>query len=214
MNELDAKLMAYFDGELDPDERVEFERQLADDPVLRQQLASLDTTRALVVGEAQREADDVPAARFEQIWDRVEDELYAPPKAGAAPVRPGFLVRLPRLWPTMMAAAAAAVIALVVWPRDGFDESGTASKPAVAVAPTAAPAPGSSVTPGSAERADDVVLPDPAPTETETESGVDIERIDFAGRSGRIAHIDDARGTTTVIWIEEDPQPVDSERSL
>jgi anti-sigma factor RsiW len=42
----------------------------------------------------------------------------------------------------------------------------------------------------------------------------DIERIEFSGASGQISRIEGVRGTTTVIWVEEDDQPADSERSL
>ena len=52
------------------------------------------------------------------------------------------------------------------------------------------------------------LFPEPESNEAE------IEKIEFGGRSGTISHIQGSRGTTTVIWVQEDEEPVDSERSL
>ncbi|TPV92277.1 MAG: hypothetical protein B7733_26530 [Myxococcales bacterium FL481] len=202
MNARDERLMAYHDGELSEPDRVAFEREMAGDPQLREQLSALETTRALVVGEALREADDVPQARFEQIWDQVDRELDAPAEA-VAPVAPAN--RWWR-WLPLAAAAAAAGAVLVIWPRGQEPTSASELPPAIASTPSTPSEPAVAQAPP----------PPAAPTADEPADhrGVDIERIEFAGRSGRIDHIDDARGTTTVIWIEEDPQPVTSERSL
>ena len=61
-----------------------------------------------------------------------------------------------------------------------------------------------------APEAEALPVPLPAPESNDA----DIERIEFGGASGRISHIEGVRGTTTVIWVEEEDEPADSERSL
>ena len=51
------------------------------------------------------------------------------------------------------------------------------------------------------------MFPQPEPGEAE------IRRIEFGGRSGTISRVEGSRGTTTVIWVN-DELPIDSERSL
>ena len=51
------------------------------------------------------------------------------------------------------------------------------------------------------------MFPQPEPGEAE------IRRIEFGGRSGTISQVEGSRGTTTVIWVN-DELPIDSERSL
>ena len=65
--------------------------------------------------------------------------------------------------------------------------------PALAVAPEPTP--------------DAEMFPQPEPGEAE------IRRIEFGGRSGTISRVQGSRGTTTVIWVN-DQDPIDSERSL
>jgi hypothetical protein len=70
--------------------------------------------------------------------------------------------------------------------------------PTIAVAPDPQPEPS-----GKLE-----ALSNPEPGEAQ------IKRIEFGGRTGTISQIEGNRGTTTVIWVTEDEEPVDTERSL
>jgi hypothetical protein len=49
-----------------------------------------------------------------------------------------------------------------------------------------------------------LAFPEPKPTEA------DIHRVDFGGHNGRISQT----GTVTVLFVEEEAEPKDSERSL
>lgn len=217
-------LQAYLDGELPDEERLAVARRLEADPGLADQLtgvgAEFDVITALVRGELEAEAADVHEARFEQIWDAVDRELDGPvvAPAGAAPTAWGRIaafVRASRI--PLSLAGAGAVAALVVLV--------TANTPGATVAEHAPSTESSSptkATPEAEPTAPDTRLAEAVPTEPSLpeplpapeSNEADVERIEFGGASGRISKIEGVRGTTTVIWIEEDEEPIDSERSL
>ena len=89
------------------------------------------------------------------------------------------------------------------------DSDATQTEKVAEPAMETAPAPDTRIADADAPPAS---LPEPLPVPDSNEA--DVERIEFGGASGRISKIEGVRGTTTVIWIEEDEEPIDSERSL
>jgi hypothetical protein len=224
---LAERLQAYFDDELGPGERDQMAAQLQADEELAGEVESLAFMRELVVGTLEREGEEVPQARFEQIWDEFDASVSREERMRhtTETTAPSLWDRVGRLFsvvkvPLAVGAAAAAVVALtVVMPSSPSNPAndvaaaganngdGGASKPA-----TEAPTPDASPEPRLA------VAPEPEPMEDEfsspTSNEATIERLEFGGRSGTISHIQGTRGTTTVIWVQEDAQPLDTERSL
>jgi negative regulator of sigma E activity len=224
-------LQAYFDGEMDAAERERFEAQFEQDAELKRELGDLGVMRELVVGGLDAEAKDVPEARFEQIWDEIDATLDRESRLQeAAGTRPSLWARVlpffrPAALPVAAAAAAAAFVVIVV--NQTGDPSGAganteqpiASEDSVgdqATAPNAETP--DSEQPAPDDRMADATAPtDPAaPVEFEApeSNDADVDNIEFGGHNGRIERLESSRGTTTVIWIEEDDEPVDSERSL
>ncbi|MEE9385942.1 MAG: hypothetical protein V3V08_21230 [Nannocystaceae bacterium] len=201
MNETERAACAYFDDELESVQREQFEARLRNDAGLRDQMAAWSSIRELVVGEAEAATSDLADARFEQIWDQVEASLDRPSDARIpSPVSRGLGARLKWLWPALAATAATAVV-LFWWSGEG---NGPDSEVQVARATDTAPS----------------IAGDPTSPRLDGGFGapvsndLQIDRIEFAGRVGQIAKIPGAKGTTTVIWVQEEPQPFDSERSL
>lgn len=228
---LHLDLQAYFDGEMDAAERERFEAELGRQPELKRELADIGIMRELVVGGLEAEAKDVPDARFEQIWDEIDASIDRESRLQeSAGTRPSVWARvLPFLRPAALplaATAAAAAFVVVVVNASGDpsnSEPATASNDTVqAPAPKAAapeatgpavepPTQIAQAEPESDPDADaDAVAEFEAPKSNEAE----VERIEFGGHSGHIDRLEGSKGTTTVIWIEEDDEPVDSERSL
>ena len=234
VQERDERLFAFFDGELDESERASVEAELAGDESLAATLADLSFMREIVVGDLERQADRVPEARFEQLWDNFEKTLERESRLQEAAEAP------PALWQRMvdwlrparmpLAAVAAAGVLVFVFargagtpedvPADGEEiASNTPEQPA-----SDQPASDSGVAPQPETQGDpnpQVALAPPPKTDQEApemfpqpEPGeAEIRRIEFGGQSGTISQVEGTRGTTTVIWVTEE-DPVDSERSL
>jgi anti-sigma factor RsiW len=230
---LHLDLQAYFDGEMNAAEKERFEAELKQNSELATELAEIGIMRELVVGELEAEAKDVPEARFEQIWDEIDASIDRESRLQeSAGTRPSLWARVlpflrPAALPMAATAAAAAFVVLVVnasgdpsnsEPATASNEAVQAPAPKTADAEPTAPQAGDTATPptqiaqaddGAGEDADDSTEFD-APRSNEAE----VERIEFGGHSGHIEQLEGSKGTTTVIWIEEDDEPVDSERSL
>lgn len=222
-------LQAYFDGEMDAAERERFEAELERDTELRSELDDIGVMRELVVGGLESEAKDVPQARFEQIWDEIDATIDRDARLQeSAGTRPSIWARImPWLRPAAlpMAATAAAAAFVVVVVNSTGDPSNTEA-PVASNEPVQAPAqePAPSAEPPSQEEAEPapkLAVNNPAPADEEPvdfdvpdSNEAEVERIEFGGHSGHIEQLEGSRGTTTVIWIEEDDEPVDSERSL
>ncbi len=116
-------------------------------------------------------------------------------------------------------AAGVALVVMVARPGQSPSDSNAggpiASKDASAEAPTdPMPDPAPAAPPTQIADAAPAAPPMPGPLPAPESNDAEIERIEFGGASGRISHIEGVRGTTTVIWVEEDEEPADSERSL
>ena len=237
LSDFERRCVAYYDGELDAGERANFESQLAVEPEIKASLENWEFVGAMLRGGLEQDADAIPSARFEQIWDRFDETLAREARLqDAANHQPSFWekvkaafapVRVP-----LAVGAAAAVIAVVAFQVGGGGPD--AGAPSMANADEVeAPAP--TPAPAIEAPAPDDAAPAPAPDEdtriaaADPEAGdlnkdpdfpvpesneAEIERIEFGGRSGTITKIEGTRGTTTVIWVHEDEDPVDSERSL
>jgi anti-sigma factor RsiW len=225
LREEESRLAAYHDGELSAAEKSAFEGELAH----LAQSAGATEPRTLkewsLVGDMVRgaleiESEALPEARFEQLWDGFDRTLARDARLQtAANATPTWSERLvawlkPAAMPLGLAAAAAAV-ALVMMPGEGVVEP--ASNPTQVAANESKEAPQPAPAPEPAPMLAEA--PKPAPTDAEffpraASNEADIERIEFGGRSGTISKIEGSRGTTTVIWVQEDEEPVDSERSL
>jgi hypothetical protein len=219
-------LQLYFDGELTGAEAHELAAQIEADPELTTELRQLGILRELIAEGLMRKAAEVPQARFEQLWDEIDRAIERQEREGSgephhtsiwtrvlAAVRP---LRIP-----IVATAAAAALALVVVNAMGEDgpENKATDVPSIAheqegsprgKSPSEPPAEPPSKIASSAPKAEPselepaLAFPEPKPSEA------DIHRVDFGGRNGRISQT----GTVTVLFVEEDEGPKDSERSL
>lgn len=215
-------LQLYFDGELTGAEAQELAAQIEAEPELARELEQLGVLRDVVVASLEAKAQEVPSARFEQIWDEIDRALEreARAKESAAPQASIW----GRLWTALrplrmpaLATLGAAAVALVAIRVGGVGDETTnnpdrvASVPDAEVVPTPAtqgpvevPEPDKvAVVPPPEEQAP-MAFPAPRPAEAE------IHEVDFGGRTGRITRT----GTVTVLYVEEDQEPTDTERSL
>lgn len=213
-------LQLYFDGELTGAEAQELAAQIEAEPGLRSELEQMGLIRDLVSAGLEREADAIPAARFEQIWDDIDRAIDNDARQREST---GQEVSIwTRLWAALkpfrlpaVAAAGAAALAVVVLANIDEDANkaeqvasveqpeasqtepkaenpNMPSSDAIAAAPMPAPEP-------------EMTFPEPKPAEA------DIHAIEFGGKNGRIAKT----GTVTVLYVEEDiDDENDSERSL
>jgi negative regulator of sigma E activity len=229
LSEIDEQLSAYFDDELDDGVRASVEAQLERDPELAARFADLVFMRTMVAGDLEHQAERVPEARFEQLWDSFEDTLERESRLQeAAEAPPKWWQRL-REWARpvrvpLAAAAAVGALAFVIArsvgaPSDGSESEVVANTQDDAASdgqpegqspgPTVGPVePKIAVAPNPAPESEPEVFPQPEPGEAE------IRRIEFGGQTGTISQVAGSRGTTTVIWVTEDEDPVDSERPL
>jgi anti-sigma factor RsiW len=219
---LHLDLQAYFDAQMDAADRERFESELERNPDLRRELDEMRVLRSVVVEGLDAEARDVPAARFEQIWDQIDASIDRESRLQtSAGTRPSLWARVlpflrPVAFPAAAVAVAAAFVVIVVSSTEDPSNSApaTASKEAVqAPSPATDSAPGVDAEPSRMARADETA-PEPIRFEAPDSNEAEVERIEFGGHSGHIEQLEGTRGTTTVIWIEEDDQPADSERSL
>ncbi len=230
------ELALHFDGELTGAQAHELAAQIDADPELRDELAQLGIVRGLVRESLTAKAAEVPQARFEQIWDEIDRQLTRE-TASAQPATGSFWSRVwsalgPVRIPVAAAAAAAAATFLVV-SFTGDDDTGPgASNIPGAVASTPqqadpslqrgleAPAPA----PADDRLAQAPIQPSPAPMKSSLPADNELEEdmprpmkveaeihgVEFSGHAGRIAKT----GTVTVLYLEEESQPKDTERSL
>ncbi len=216
------ELSAYFDGELEAERVDAVVRALEEDPSLRAQHSGLGLLRESVRTSAEAHAQSVPAARFEQIWDQIDRAIERDARLQADANRNASIWG--RLWaalrpvrmPVMVAAATAAVVAVVVAPGSNNPEGApsVAEAPALETTPVVAP----ELPPRAAP--DELALgelaapsqPDPKlrPMTVPETSEAEIHGIEFGGKHGRISNT----GTVTVLYVEEDETPTNSERSL
>lgn len=220
-------LSAYFDEELTPDQAESIERALAEDLQLRTEHQQFGLLRGTVRAALDAEAQAVPAARFEQIWDQIDRAIERDVRLQAEANRNASIWT--RLWaalrpirvPVLTAAAAATIAIVVVGP--GSDAPNN-PEDAPSVAEASPPTPDAPVVtpPAHSERvalveepaapgeptapADGKLSPMPVPEGSEAE----IHGIEFGGKHGRISNT----GTVTVLYVEEDETPPKSERSL
>lgn len=217
-------LSAHFDEELTPDQAATIERALADDPQLRTEHQQFAVLRGTVCAALEAEAQAVPAARFEQIWDQIDRAIERDARLQAEANRHASLWT--RLWAALrpvrvpvLATAAAATVAIVVLGPGSSAPNNPGGAPSVAeaspptpeapvVAPPSAPrvADVEAVTPAESTPAEGKLPPMPVPESSEAE----IHGIEFGGKHGRISNT----GTVTVLYVEEDETPPKSERSL
>jgi hypothetical protein len=219
-------LSAYFDDELTPEHAEAVALALTDDPQLRTEHAGLGLLRGTVCAALEAEAHAVPAARFEQIWDEIDRAIEHDARLQAGANRNASIWT--RLWgavrpirlPMLAAAAAASIAVLIVAP--GSDEPNKlvdapsvaeGSAPVPATTPPADPdrlATKEPIAPLDPPRPalpiDTKLSPMPVPETSEAE----IHGIEFGGKHGRISNT----GTVTVLYVEEDETPTNSERSL
>lgn len=220
----DESLQAFFDGELSAPEADAVQRAIDADPELREEFAQLGLVGGLVQHSLQRQANRVPQARFEQIWDQIdraiaqEDRLRESTEAQASIWSRVWASVRPLRWPAVAAAAAAAVT-LVVAQGGPSDPN---NSPEVAVQQPAPSAPPSKTEGDAISPAPDMLASKDKPASDASEDGdlapmpvpeaaqVEIHNIEFGGRGGRIS----SSGTVPVLYVEEEVGAVDSERSL
>ncbi|RMG99974.1 MAG: hypothetical protein D6705_01655 [Deltaproteobacteria bacterium] len=221
-------LSAYHDGELPPEDAARVEAALRADPKLARETEAIDELGTALRAVLEADANDVPDARFEQIWDAIEREI----DAQVAPESTGLVARLRAWWGgawarPALAVAGVSVASLALFfalrdpPRDAQDTQVAAGRPTPAQAePSPEPPPAKAGVP-SGDVAQPVAAPTPggppalaaATVEDDASNEAEVEFIEFQGSSGRIERIEGRRGTTTVIWVRED-EPVDTERDL
>lgn len=226
--QLEHDLHAYFDGELDAATATQFESELSQHPDLKARFEDLQFLRSVVGGTLEAAGEEVDHARFEQAWDAFDAHLDREARLKHAVAEPpaslwervAAFIKTPMAWGITGAAAAAAVVLVVVGGSGPSntqmaDASDQPAAKAKAEQP-AAEAPELTPSPNQLADADSPKAPAAAMTEFPMPEANDaeVEIIDFAGHSGRISHIDGNHGTTTVIWVQEDEEGVDSERSL
>ncbi|MEM6290393.1 MAG: hypothetical protein AAGA54_03980 [Myxococcota bacterium] len=226
------ELARHFDGELTGAEAHELAAQIDADPELQAELAQLGIIQGLVSETLMAKAEAVPQARFEQMWDEIDRTLDREAKAstasGAQPA--SFWSRMmealrPVRWPLAGAAAAAAVALVVFSGGDDVGPDGANKADAVASAPQpdataptqdgATPKPAPTKAPKAAPPAGDMMAqaPDPEPADDMPKPKkveAEIHGVEFSGHTGRISKT----GTVTVLYLEEEAEPKDSERSL
>jgi negative regulator of sigma E activity len=219
-------LSAYFDEELTAEQAEVVALALAEDPQLHSEHAQLGMLGGVLRSALEAEAEAVPAARFEQIWDEIDRAIERDARLQAGANRNASIWT--RLWAALrpvrvpvLAAAAAAAVAIVVLGRGAGEPNNPESTPSVAEAPqpTLAPAEAPVVAPAPPDRLAIKGPAEPAPSNTDAKlppmpvpqsNEAEIHGIEFGGKQGRISHT----GTVTVLYVEEDETPPNSERSL
>jgi anti-sigma-K factor RskA len=117
-HEIHALSGAYVVDALDPDERADFERHLADCTACQAEVASLRETAALLAADVET---DPPAALRDRVLAGISTVRPLPPET-PVPVR--NLRRRPRRMPALLAAAALVAVAgtgAVVWQQTRSD---------------------------------------------------------------------------------------------
>ena len=223
-------LALHFDGELAGAEAHELAAQIEADPELEAEFAQLGILRGLVSETLMSKAADVPQARFEQIWDEIDRAVDREVRAGETTAAPASIWE--RMWAALKparlpiaAAAAAAAVTLIVVNTSGDETSGGANNPGAVASSQEDAEPGTKPTPQPTPppAADRIAqaTPEPTPPPVSPVPAADdmpkpkkveaeIHGVEFSGRTGRISKT----GTVTVLYLEEQVDPKDSERSL
>jgi anti-sigma factor RsiW len=214
-------LSAYFDEELTPEQAEAVALALAQSPELRDEHAQLGFLGGALRATLEAEAQAVPAARFEQIWDEIDRAIERDARLQAEANRNASIWT--RLWAALrpvrvpaLAAAGAAALAIVILGRGADEPNKPESTPSVAEASPPAAEAAPPTQPDRVAVEEPVARPAPSPESKlppmpvpET-SEAEIHGIEFGGKHGRISHT----GTVTVLYVEEDETPPNSERSL
>jgi hypothetical protein len=208
-------LHAYFDGELPDEERKAIEAMLTEDAEAT--LAELSLLRQAISVGLEAEAEKIPEARFEQLWDEVERTLERDARLQQAAdsdvslwSRVGAFFK--PLWaPTAALAGVAAAAAIYI----GSGESEPTENTPVSVASNDGPAQEAADEPMPlAPLQDDRIAANVEADEMPSNNEAEIQRIEFGGKTGRIDRIESKQGITTVIWIDDEDETLDSERAL
>jgi hypothetical protein len=212
-------LSANFDEELTPEQAERVALALAADPRLRAEHTQLGLLRGTIRAALEAEAQAVPDARFEQIWDEIDRAIERDARLQAEANRNASIWT--RLWAALrpirvpvLAGGAIAAIAIVALGRGWVEPNNPEAAPSVAGAPlaptepviTPSPSQPDQLAPVPTSPVDAKLPPRPVPESSEAE----IHGIEFGGKHGRISHT----GTVTVLYVEEDETPPNSERSL
>ena len=214
-------LSAYFDEELTPEQAEAVALALAQSPELRDEHAQLGLLGGALRATLEAEAQAVPAARFEQIWDEIDRAIERDARLQAEANRNASIWT--RLWAALrpvrvpvLAAAGAAALAIVILGRGADEPNNPESTPSVAEASPPAAEVAPPTQPDRVAVDEPVARPAPSPESklppmpVPESSEAEIHGIDFGGKHGRISHT----GTVTVLYVEEDETPPNSERSL
>jgi hypothetical protein len=226
-------LQLYFDDELGGAEARELAAQIEAEPELKAELEQLGIISGIVSAGLMAKAQEVPQARFEQIWDEIDRTIERDARqADASSASPSLWARLAaafKPWRVPVAAALGAAAAVVVVTNMGSDSDSTGAstnnspiassekridKPA-AENPSSLPPSDSNPAQTPEDATPDMVAEDMTPEAPdvfpEPKSGeAEIHEVEFGGKGGRIS----SGGTVTVLWVDEDAEPKDSERSL
>ena len=238
VQQIDEQLSAFFDDELEEGARALVETELERDEELASRLADLAFMRTMVVGDLDHQAERVPEARFEQLWDGFEESLERESRLQEAAETPPTLLNRLLGWlrpvRVPLAVAGAAALALVVVrsaitddpSAPGEADSEVASntqeptasdqpdpaEPPQPEADEAEPRPKMAMAPTVEAQPDPEIEPEAFPQPELGEA--QIRHIEFGGTVGTISSVEGARGTTTVIWVTDEGDSPTSERSL
>ena len=214
-------LQLFFDGELTGAEAQELAAQIDAEPELRRELEQLGFVRDLVAAGLERKAQEIPQARFEQLWDEIDRAIESDARAQSS-TGPGSIwsrlraafgsARLP-----ILATAGVAAVALIIVQNSGGDQEANKADEVASVEQSEAKDVSPPSAPSEAMQPLDAIASAPTPPEAEVRfpeprpAEADIHTIEFGGRNGRITRT----GTVTVLYVEEDIEDDnDSERSL
>jgi hypothetical protein len=165
MKNHDIELMEHAEGERDLGDRVR-------DPAARAKVEAIGELGELVRGHLELSADAVPAARFEQIWDKVDKEIATPaPSKGFWVAITGWFERYRgHVLTGVVSAGAVAALALVLRnPR------------------------GEVTTKTGGQSSGNLINVSYRPTE--------IESLDTPGGDSTVFNLQDEDGPATVIWV-------------
>lgn len=210
----ETQMSAYFDGELDDAARDEFEAAAAADPALQAMLDDFAHLQTAVRADLEAEAADVPAARFEQVWDEVERAISRAP--AAMEPTPTLMERLGALlggWraPAALAAGACAVAFVIYGPQGGSPEPDGGmvaetqpSAPPVDGPPSVDASPSLEGLAAAPESATDAAAGQTS-FPVVSESDATIDSVDANGANVRVDRLGegDGRTGTVVIFVEE-----------
>lgn len=161
----DLDYMEHADGEL--------ETNLDDDG--RAKVSAVQELSELVRGRLERSADDVPDARFAQMWSQIDKSIDAAPAARASESTPGVWRRISRWFDRYR----------------GYVLTGAVSAGAVAALALVLRGPSRTSSLGD----------NPIPVMPVVHRPAEIEELDTPGGNGSVFNVQDEDGSTTVIWV-------------